>query len=51
VPAAVDPDSIPALQMTGDDASRMKQFLLDTRALLEGNREIQPGWMDQESDE
>ncbi len=51
VPAAVDPDSIPALQMTGDEVIRMKQFLQDTRSLLEGNREIQPCWMDRNSDD
>ncbi len=46
VPAAIDPDSIPTLQMTAGDVNRMKQFLQDTRTKLEGNREVNPYWMD-----
>jgi len=45
VPAAVDSSSNPQFQMTTEEKNKMSQFLKDTRANLNGQREVEPYWI------
>jgi len=47
VPASVHPDSVPEFRMSAGERSKMSQFLEDTRANLQGHREVEPYWMQQ----
>ncbi len=47
VPASVHPDSVPEFRMSAEERSKMSQFLEDTRANLQGHREVEPYWMQQ----
>ncbi len=46
VPANLDPSKLTDLPMTAGDRTRMLQFLMDTRANLEGRAEVQPDWIE-----
>jgi hypothetical protein len=45
VPAAVDSSSNSQFQMTTEEKNKMSQFLKDTRANLNGQREVEPYWI------
>jgi poly-gamma-glutamate synthesis protein (capsule biosynthesis protein) len=45
VPANLDPSLLSDPPMSAEDRSKMLQFLLDTRANLQGRAEVQPGWI------
>jgi len=46
VPANADPALFNDPPMSAGDRTKMLQFLMDTRANLEGRAEVQPGWLD-----
>ena len=45
VPANLDPSLLSDPPMSTEDRSKMRQFLMDTRANLEGRAEVQPDWI------
>ncbi len=47
VPASADPSAFNGFEMTAQDRASMDQFLSDTRAMLQGHREVEPAWLEQ----